>query len=220
MVGSLRRHVFAAMISLCLTILGCDGIPSGVPRPSTVNGGPDNPAQLASSPGIRAQRVEEGGGGGGGQPLCPVLIPSPSQTCVFVTLDAPADAPNVHLVGTSADGSYDAAVPRNVRFSSSLLLDQSILRGAFLERYTKADLHASVVNGVASVALTLSGPFDQTRTVAVSGSGPVTQSVSETCTPYSGQSFGLKPITTNVTLELPQLGRTRLVFTHMIQCSL
>jgi hypothetical protein len=193
-----------AVISVCALNAACSGLTPT--NPSSATADERDLSVLSSSARNSIHRVEEGGGGGGGQ--CVVAVPT--DTCLGVTVTSGG----VHLAGGS-NIRMPVASPFDISFATDLVVPESLFPppGNNTARFADGTIQVSIVNGVASVSLTLTGPFDSGQTFVTSGTAPA-QSHSS-CT---GSTGTVGTVDQSITLELPHLGRTDILVRYGVVC--
>ena len=202
----LHLELAAAVVGLSL-FNACSGVPlvepSRVSAPTAVDlATPPSPSRST------VQRVEETGSGGGSQSPC-----LPTEICLELKLTAGAT-----LLFGSGRGPHDpSSSALNFAIAGFLAKAPGGINqtpaGAVLGVFSSAKIDLSVNNGSATVALTLSGPFDNTQKFAAAGTAPVIQSQT-TCS-----DRGTRSVTTTVTVELEHLGRTTIVAWGTAHCT-
>jgi hypothetical protein len=107
------------------------------------------------------------------------------------------------------------ASPFDISFATDLVVPESLFPppGNNTARFADGTIQVSIVNGVASVSLTLTGPFDSGQTFVTSGTAPA-QSHSS-CT---GSTGTVGTVDQSITLELPHLGRTDILVRYGVVC--
>jgi hypothetical protein len=91
--------------------------------------------------------------------------------------------------------------------------------GIVVGRFSTGHFEITITNGVGKVALTLVGPFDNGNTFSGSATGSVVQSQTS-CVPVPFESFGVFFVFTNLTVQLPQLGRTDISVWNWVPCTI
>jgi hypothetical protein len=206
----MRAQRVSAMIGFCAFSAACTGV--APTAPSISSGGSVGDVAPSQGPARSSiQRVEEGGGGGGGQCLL-----TPVDLCVKVTISSGATL-------LQAETTIHDPSPSITNFSMTIGVSEfpgginQTPVGSVVGRFSDGTLQVSVLNGLADVALALTGPFDVGRTLIATGSGPVTQSQTA-CVAFSGGGFA-SSVKTTTTIDLQYLGRTEIVITRTMFCT-
>jgi len=204
----------ASIVGVCLLATACSGVtpanPSGVIAPIALD--------LETAPSASrstVQRVEEGGGSGGGG----CGGETATTYCATVRLTSGANILNASITGqytpteSPQNFSIDAALLRTV-FDP---INTTPPVGDVFGRFTDALLHVTVLNGFATVALTMTAPFENSQPLAAGGTAPVVQSLTP-CVAVPG-AYSRLGATTTLTLQLQHLGRTEIVINRPFKCS-
>ena len=194
------------ILSATLCVVACGGSHNPL-APSESSGHLPTPdPSEPSAPRNSIQRVEEGGGGGGGQCLA-----TPSTTCGVLSLTAGDVSFINNDVGVAPTSDpLDFTVIGDLRASGGTngRSDQPSPGGHF----TTAHIRMTVSDGIALVELTLEG-LAANASFVTSGTGTAIQATSPSCVPG-----GTAIVSTQVTVQLKDLGRTQIFERHAANC--
>jgi hypothetical protein len=191
-------------VALGVFLAGCSKPTNPIgPSSAVQESGAAVPGQAGQSADrVSILRVVEGGSGGGEQCLA---IPPETEGRITITAGDTNLAACTNVPPTSDPLEFTISGPMSVQRAPAGNSELTLADG----HITHGTYRLSVASGVGTVSLTLVG---ESTTLAVSGSGPVTQSIS-TC------SFDYRSVTTRLTLQLKYLGRTAITEVHRIPCT-
>ena len=197
-------------ICICALTAACSGLTPVEPSRVAADAG-----ELKTVPsGLRStvQRVEEGGGSGGNG--CGFF---PGVICAIVTLRTQSNL----MEGIGVAPLNGSPFNFSIRGQLDQLPDPNrvVPIGIVVGQFSTGSFDITVKNGVATVALTLVGPFDKDNASSASGSAPAVQS-RDACGPLSYEFFGGFFTYTDLTLQLPHLGRTDINIWGWVGCTL